>query len=425
MKRISLIVGAIIVLGAITYALIPQASTDQDIYVAVAQGDFEISVTTTGELDAENSVRITGPQGMRAAQLWQVQINKIVPEGTVVEKGQFVAELDKSGLIDKLRQRENDLTKAESEFTQATLDTTLTLREARDQLVNLRFEMEQKKLELEQSAYEPPATIKQVEISLQKAQRDYDQAKENYNVKVAQAEAKVKSARASLINEQNTVGFLRDLMSKFVINAPENGMLIYHRDWDGVKKREGSTISAWNPVVATLPDLTAMVSRTYVNEVDIRKIKKGQQVRIGLDAFPDKKLTGEVTLVANVGEQKPNSDAKVFEVQVRVNETDPPLRPAMTTSNVIVASVAKSVLSIPLEAVHAQGDSITYVFKKDGIGYLKQQVAVGATNDQSAIIEQGLTTQDFVMLSMPEGGEEKTLITLEGEPAEETTAMKD
>lgn len=424
MKKLWITLGVLIMAG-VAYALIsPSQDNESDIFVPVERGDFEISVTTTGELDAQNSVRITGPRGMRAARLWQVQISKIVPEGTVVEKGQFVAELDKSGLVDKLRDEQNDLTKAESEFTQATLDTTLTLREARDQLVNLQFEMEQKKLELEQSAYEPPATIKQVEISLEKAVRDYKQAQENYKVKVAQAEAKVKSAMASLESERSNVEFLKGLEEKFTITAPENGMLIYFRDWDGVKKREGSNISAWNPVVATLPDLTLMLSRTYVNEVDIRKIKKGQKVRIGLDAFPDKKLTGEVTAVANVGEQKPNSDAKVFEVEIRVNESDTTFRPAMTTSNVIVANTVEDCLYIPLEAIHSQGDSLTYVFKRDGMGFLKQEVAIGQTNDQAAIVEKGLSQQDKVMLSFPEGGEEMDVVTLDGSTLE-ITASKD
>jgi HlyD family secretion protein len=45
--------------------------------------------------------------------------------------------------------------------------------------------------------------------------------------------------------------------------------------------------------------------------------------------------------VANVGEQMPNTDAKVFEVQIRINEYDPILRPAMTTSNVIVTQTLK------------------------------------------------------------------------------------
>ena len=89
-------------------------------------------------------------------------------------------------------------------------------------------------------------------------------------------------------------------------------MVIYTKGWDGKPIKAGSQISTWRPVVATLPDLSVMLSKTYHNEVDVRKVKTGQKVEIGLDAFPDKKLTGVVTRVANVGEQRPNSDSKVL-----------------------------------------------------------------------------------------------------------------
>ena len=60
-----------------------------------------------------------------------------------------------------------------------------------------------------------------------------------------------------------------------MIYATEDGMLIYYKDFEGTVK-PGTQINAWNPTVATLPDLSVMLSQTYVNEVDIRKIKKNQ-----------------------------------------------------------------------------------------------------------------------------------------------------
>lgn len=375
------------------------ADESVDIFTEVKKGEFKISVTTTGELEAKNSVRIQGPTGMRAARIWEVKINRLIPEGTVVEKGEFIAELDKSQLIDKLREGQTELTKAQSQYTQSQLDTTLELREARDNLVNLEFAVEEKKLILEQSEYEPPATIKQANIDLQKATRALSQAKENYQIKVDQAIAKMQEVNANLQSEQSKVDFLQNLMDEFIILAPEDGMVIYQRTWNGTKKREGSTIGAWDPTVATLPDLTKMVSKTYVNEVDIRKIKKGQKVELGLDAFPEKKLTGEVASVANVGEQKPSSDAKVFEVSIAINEQDTTLRPAMTTSNIIMADVVADVLYVPLEAIQNQGDSITYVYKKDGLSIVKQQVEIGKTNENEVVILKGLKKEDIVALS--------------------------
>jgi hypothetical protein len=146
-----------------------------------------------------------------------------------------------------------------------------------------------------------------------------------------------------------------------------------------------------------------MLSKTYVNEVDVRKIKAGQKVVVGLDAFPDKKLSGNVTRVANVGEQRPNSDAKVFEVMVEIEGVDPALRPSMTTSNKIIAQVLDSVLFVPLESLHSDSDSVTYVFKKNGINVVKQEVLVSQTNNNDAVISMGLSLGDRVYISIPNG----------------------
>src|SRR5690606_19909936 len=150
--------------------------------------------------------------------------------------------------------------------------------------------------------------------------------------------------------------------------------------------KAGSQIQMYDPNVASLPDLTKMMSKTYVNEVDVRKVKNGQNVEIGLDAYPDKKLKGKVTRVANVGEQRPNSDSKVFEVSIEIEGTDESLRPSMTTSNRIIAKIIEDALFLPLECLHNQADTITYVFKKDGLNTVKQEVVTGDANANDVVI---------------------------------------
>jgi len=53
-------------------------------------------------------------------------------------------------------------------------------------------------------------------------------------------------------------------------------MVIYVKEWNGRKRTVGSQVNAWEPGVATLPDLTQMESVTYVNEIDVRKLAVGQ-----------------------------------------------------------------------------------------------------------------------------------------------------
>ena len=411
MKKKLIIFGLIVVATIVVATTVFNPSTAEEgpsLFTTAEEGEFTVEVTTTGELSAERSTNILGPVNARDYGIRQITVQSLVEEGTQVKEGDFVAQLDPGELYDKLQQEKEQLDAQVAEFDNAKIDTALTLRGERDKLINLDYQVEEKLLQLEQSQYEPPATIKKYENELAKLKRDKERAIENYNLRKEQAKAKMIEETADLRRRQNRYNSMQGLLDDFTINAPQAGMVIYAKN-GGDRVTEGTQINVWDPRVAELPDLTSMISTTFINEVDIRKIQSGQDVEIGLDAFPDKRLTGRVIRVARVGQQNPNSDAKVFEVQVRVNERDADLRPAMTTSNVIITQQLESVVHVPLECLNTYNDSINYVIKKNGT---LQEVKVGLTNSNEAVIEMGVEAGDVLYLSRPDGieGEEPNLI---------------
>lgn len=433
MKRNLIITAGILVVMLIIFFVVrgSRKADAAEIFSTVQRGTFKVEIETTGELEAKNSVKIQAPTQLREYRVNQLTIQNIVNEGTVVEKGEWIATLDRSEFQGKIKDKEIELEKAQASFVQTQLDTTLLMRQARDEIINLRYDVEEKKIILEQSKFEPPATIKQNEINREKSQRALEQALENYKIKKRQNVEKMRTVNAELRKVQGEYDGMMTLNSAFTIVAPEPGMVIYRKGWDGKPVKAGSQISTWDPVVATLPDLTTMMSKTYVNEVDVRKVKQGQKVEIGLDAYPDKKLAGTVINVANVGEQRPNSDAKVFQVDVQIAGTDPSLRPAMTTSNKIITMVKDSVLFVPLECLHSLADSITYVFKREGLTTVKQEILLGEANANDAIIVAGLQENDRLYLSLPSSisGDVRLLPELDGkrrkpEPKQEVTPLE-
>ncbi|HAS39446.1 MAG TPA: RND transporter, partial [Microscillaceae bacterium] len=69
---------SVIVVGVIAagYAFLGKSTKkDAEIFVKVKKGNFQVSVTSSGELYAKNSTKINGPSGLRRARLWQVKIN--------------------------------------------------------------------------------------------------------------------------------------------------------------------------------------------------------------------------------------------------------------------------------------------------------------------------------------------------------------
>lgn len=389
----------IVVIGILVYSALTGKEKEVILETEVQRGDFEIAVVVTGELQALNETEINGPSALRgrSMRIRSVKIQNLIAEGTVVDSGDWVATLDRSEADNELKDVMDQIEKLETTLMSAKLDTTIELRGLRDDLINLKFNMEEAKITLEQSRFEPPATIRQAEINLEKAERAYEQSRDNYELRVRQARGDIREAELNLMRAERRMDDMEEVLNQFDIRAPAPGMVIYKRDWNGQKRTVGSEINPWDLAVATLPDLSSMISKTYVNEIDISKVLTGQEVMIGVDAFPEKEFIGEVIEVANIGEQLPNTDAKVFEVRIQLNERDTILRPSMTTSNRIITKVLGDVLYLPLEAMHAN-DSLTFVYTKNR---LKQVVVTGETNENSIIIEEGVQEGDVVYLSTP------------------------
>ncbi len=400
LKTPLLIAGLLIAVLAIYFIFFRKTAAASELIKSVRKGDFELLVVTSGELRSKSNTVISIPTGLQQVNIYQIKIGDMVAEGTTVKKGDFVASLDNSAITEKISQQQLEIDKANAEIRRANLDTMLELRGLRDEIVNLKYDLRQKLLEKEQSRYEAPAEIKRVELEYEKTERSLNQKDENYKTKTIQAQTKLQILASGLAQQQNRLDNLVKVMSQLTITAPKTGMVIYEKNWNGQKKGIGSQIEVWNPSVATLPDLAQMEVVTYVNEVDIQKVKLGQQVDISLDAMADKKLKGVVKSVANIGEEKPNSDAKVFEVLIDVLTKDDALRPAMTASCKILTGKYQNVLQVPLDAIYTSQQT-TYVFKKGDGGLVKQEVKVFAVNESSALIVNGLNEGDRLYYSLP------------------------
>ena len=411
-KKKLLLFGIPVVLILVGYTLFGNtADEDVSITTKVVKGDFVNEVIISGEAQSTSLKKINGPDDIRKFKLRDVKIQDLIPEGSLVKEGDYVGRLDPSEVNEQILDAQLNLETAQSKYTQEQLDTTLTLKQERTAIKDLLFDIQENKLELKQSIYEPPATIKKLEINIERLERDLKEKTEDYKIKEQKAMAKMVEVGTEVSKISKMLEELRNLQKSFTIHSDANGMVTYAKNWDGSKRKVGSSISMWDPAIATLPDLTKMESKTYANEVDIRKIKKDLPVIIGFDAFPDVTVKGTITNVANVGEEKRGSDIKLFQVLVNFDENNENVRPGMTTSNRILIHKEEEVLMVPLEAIFSQ-DSISFVYAKSGLSIDKKEIEMGESNLDVVIIKKGLNENDVVYLSKPEGLEEKDILSI-------------
>ena len=304
MKKTLLIIGIVVaIVGLIVFNKLISKKVISNTYSEVKKGIFEITVTNSGELIAEKSLDIKGPEigqgsgpGRQGPQshgdmhAMDLKIQDIVPEGTIVNKGDYIAQLDRTSYDNTLKDALESLTTYQTNVEMKILDTAVVLTNLRDDIKNQKYTVEEAEIALAQSKFEPPAIIRQAGISLDKAKRTLEQKKKSYNLTIAQTAADIKHQNFHLTRGTRLVNDLQEFLAKFTITAPSSGMVIYKKDRNGTKRKAGSTINPFDRVIATLPDLSSLISKVYVNEIEISKIKPGQKVNITVDAFPGKNI---------------------------------------------------------------------------------------------------------------------------------------
>src|SRR4030042_1972435 len=214
MKKSFIITGIVAVVAIIALIIIGKTAKKKDIanlYIEAKRGQFDIVVSTTGELQAENSQDIKGPDFTQSRQIRaaEIKITDLVPEGTQVKAGDYICTLDRTNFDNTLNDELERLTTQEANLEVKMLDTAVTLSALRDNIKNLRFSVEEAEITLQQSKFEPPTTIRQAEIALDKAKLSLDQSIRSYALKVEQAKSEMRNNKNQLADQQKRVADLQ------------------------------------------------------------------------------------------------------------------------------------------------------------------------------------------------------------------------
>ncbi|MBL7971836.1 MAG: efflux RND transporter periplasmic adaptor subunit [Prolixibacteraceae bacterium] len=409
-----LVIAASAVFLIILYFFFRKGETDfTQITTSVKRGDFTALVFSSGQLESEKSESIEIPEKLkdRNLRIWELTITHMVEEGTLVDSGDYVATLDHTAVEEQIKAAQDEMDKSMSEYEDSKIDSNLNLSNQRDVIVNSRLDLAEKKIIVEESVYESPSIQKKASMDLDKAKRKLEQEQKAYVLKKKQEENRVNRRYINYRQISERAEELQKLFNALEITAPKAGILTYFKYPWGEIIKTGSKVGPYNSVIATIPEMTNLISRTYINEIDISKVKIGQNVKIGIDAFPDKQLSGQVIAVANIGQAMPNSDAKVFEVKIKIFGKDKDLKPAMTTSNAIEAGTFSDTVMVATDAVF-ENDSLKYVYvgKEKPV---KQVVWLGDENENNVLIRKGLKEGDVVWLTEPANAAEIELQGLE------------
>jgi len=397
-KRTLLMVTMILV-GYYLFYSCSNGNSDQIETFTVHRGTFLFTVTETGELEAVNAINISAP--VIPWNLGSLKITRIVEDGSEVKKGEVLIEFDKGQVQQSMQNAQSDLEIAQAELRKAIASQKSQVEEMQADLEKARLQLRIAQLNYELADHKSKIEQKKIELQLKNAEIDLGQAEEKMNNQIHINQQEVSKLKLKVRQAQTSLDEAKSTIERLTVRAPSQGIAILSRNWNTGNKFQTDDQPWRGQQILRLPDLSLMQAKVMINEVDISKIDTTQQATITMDAYPDTGFKARVISIAALARNKErDSKVKVFDVIMRLEETDENLMPGMTVSCEVLVDQVEDTLFVPLDAVF-KDEKGPYVFLKNGDEYARQPIETGPENDNYVIVSQGLQEEDQVALFNP------------------------
>ncbi len=379
-KAVFAAVALVVILGGY-YGVDAIFSTSYEIPMTrVHRGEFVIALNENGSVDARRAVTLSAPR------IRGLQITWLAPEGTMVETGDPLIKFDATKQDADLSENESILKIKLAALDRARQEHTIQEKQ-------LLLNLEKARRNYDEKKHEASRVAKEAKLELELAELNIDAKLDQLKSDVEKAEVEVDRAR-------DKVKLAKKELAQMTLTAAIPGLVVYLEIWKGGtmgKVQEGD--SPWpGQGLINLPDLSEMMVKTTVSEVDASKVDTGQLVEVTLDAIPDVLYQGVVTKKSTLARKKEyNSRINVFDVEVSIQDNDERLKPGMSASCAIIIDRISDMTSVPLEAVfEKEGQTVVYMKNKK-----KREVTVGRRNDLAIEIIDGLEGDEEICLIDP------------------------
>jgi HlyD family secretion protein len=381
MRRLFMVTGAaaLIVAGALVVNRVFSRAVEIP-KTQARRGELVISLRVAGQVDAKRAYTITAPR------IRNIQITWMAKEGSLVQSGDPVIRFDSS-------QQQQELADQQSQLKIAEKSLERERQEYEIQEKQLALELRQAQRNYDEKKHDAPKVAEEARLQLDVAELREKAALDQIRSDVQKAELEVQRARDKVANAEHE-------LAQMSLTAPIPGMVVYLDIWKGnsmAKIQEGD--SPWpGQGLINLPDLSEMMVKAAVSEVDAGRVAEGQEVNLSLDALPDTTFRGTVARKGTLARRKDDgSQVNIFDLEIAILDKDPRLKPGMSASAEIIVDRIADVVTVPLEAVfESNGKPIVYLENRR-----PREISPGRRSDQEIEVTAGLQGGETVLLVDP------------------------
>ncbi|MGH9411671.1 MAG: efflux RND transporter periplasmic adaptor subunit [Vicinamibacterales bacterium] len=408
LKRKSFVAGLVVAaVAAVVAALSLHAGTDEPVSstrtteVLAARRDFVRSIRLSGTVEAVQATTISAPRLMGQNNNALV-IMHLVKNGTMVRPGDLLVEFDRQDQIQNALDHQAELNDYEQQIKKREADEAAAKATDDSTIKQAESALQKAKLELAKNDLIPRIEADKNTLAAEQAEAQLKQLQETYALKRAAAVADIKILDISRDRSETTMKQARSNAERMLITSAISGVTVVKTTWKNngnmLEYEEGDEVRPGQPVVEVVNPAVMRV-RARVNQADISEVRRGQRVRIGLDAYPTLSFDGVVDQISPIGSQSTlNPKVRTFVVLVLVNGANSSLMPDLTASLDVELERLPGALVIPRDAVAEQGGA-AYAFVRHGDRLERQAIALGPESATEAVVTRGLQAGAIVARS--------------------------
>jgi len=186
-----------------------------------------------------------------------------------------------------------------------------------------------------------------------------------------------------------------DVYKPTPIIAPLTGFIIKR------SVEPGQTITSADAILVMADNL---IVQAQVDETDMGKLKPGQKAKIVLDAYPEKKIQGEIEHIAY--ESQIVNNVTIYQVDILPEKTLGIFRSGMSANVDVTISKKENALLLPVTAIKERKGKKFVLVKTESGEPENREVQTGIEDGKNVEIVSGVEESDLVLVSGEKGRKE-------------------
>jgi HlyD family secretion protein len=404
LRNVVLTVIAVVAVAGAVFVAVGKTSEPDVPTTTVKTGEFVDTLEIRGDIRPLKSIVLASPM-----QSGELQIIKLVKNGTVVKPGDVVVQFDGSTLQRTIQEKKSEARQADAEIEQARAQGKITQEQNETALLKAKYDIERGKLDVNKGDTVSRVENEQAKLALSDAGQRLRELEEKIKSDQTTAEADIAGKQSkrekALFDLQRAERGLANLELK----APAAGMvnvLPNYRSgsmFGGEQEfREGDR--AWpGAAILELPDLSSVHLEARLDESDRGRLKPNQDAIVRIEALPGKEFKArinDISVLARVDFSSGWPPTRNFALNLILIDVDPKIRPGMTAIARIATDRVANVVLVPSEALFLQNGA-PIVYKLTGGEFTETRIEVRRRGKEQSIVAAGVAPGDRIATRRP------------------------